>query len=83
MEPLTSDERVCEAVITMSLRWSEEAIVFLDGEDHSEYATGIVIAACIQMARAFMSDDNEQQRANWVRLLSAEGVELVEVSKTQ
>lgn len=74
-------ERVIEAVRDMADRWSKEAVDFLDGEDHDDYATAAVISACIQIARCLIPDDDAEGRAYWVRVLSAEGVQAVEVSE--
>lgn len=77
--PRTSNQRVVDAVKDMADRWSREAIDFLDGEDHDEYATAAVISACIQIARCLIPDNDSEGRAYWVRVLSAEGVDAVEV----
>lgn len=81
-EQRSEDPRLSEVVSRMAHRWSEEAIVFLDGEDHDEFATGLVIAALIQMARALMDDNNAEQRAMWIKVLSADGVG-IELGSTQ
>lgn len=74
----SSDRRVIEAVKAMADRWSEEALVFLDGEDHEAFATAAVIGACIQIARCFIRDDDPDDRAYWVRMLATEGVDVDE-----
>lgn len=77
----TADDRVTDEVSEMLQRWGSDACDYLDKEDHSEWATGLVIAGLIQMARALMEDNNVGQREKWVRILAADGIEVPGVSK--